>query len=179
MIPPIKELTIARVDFPDPIVKICSTENSICGMMKKLYANRYSRHSSETDGWVPKTPVNVRVNSKNTVLNPKPTIAARIANCGSYIAVGKIRDNTFDTYDGVFSVVDTKSKRLYTRPAGRYLRGFCIGDWDKIQDVYAKVLDFADTQHLQLSGYSFESGLNEFAIADEGEYITQIEICAN
>lgn len=76
-------------------------------------------------------------------------------------------------------MVDTKSKRLYTRPAGRYLRGVCIGDWDKIQDVYAKVLDFADTQHLQLSGYSFESGLNEFAIADEGEYITQIEICAN
>lgn len=97
-------------------------------------------------------------------------------NCGSYLSLEKIRSKSFHRYDGIFTAVDVKRKNLYIRPKGRYLRGFSVGDWDHIQDVYERMLEFAGTQNLQLSGYAFESGLNEFAIAGEEEYITQIEI---
>lgn len=99
-------------------------------------------------------------------------------NCGSFISLEKIRNKTFQVYDGIFTTVDTKGKNLYTKPKGRYLRGFSVGNWDKAQDVYQKMLAYAGVHRLALSGYAFERGLNEFAIATEEEYITQIEIYA-
>lgn len=97
-------------------------------------------------------------------------------NCGSYISIEKIKNGNFDIYDGIYTQVDAKRKNLYIKPQGQYLRGFCVGDWDNIPDVYEKMLDFAESQNLHLRGYAFESGLNEFAISNENEYITQIEI---
>lgn len=97
-------------------------------------------------------------------------------NCGSFLSLEKVRSKSFQVYDGLFSTVDKKRKDLYTKPKGRYLRGFSVGDWDKVRDVYGEMLAYADAQGLRLSGYAFEYGLNEFAIASEAEYITQIEI---
>lgn len=99
-------------------------------------------------------------------------------NCGSFLSLEKVRSQSFQVYDGVFSTVDKKRKGLYIRPGGRYLRGFSVGDWDRVQDVYGNMLHYADTQGLRLSGYAFEWGINEFAIASEEEYITQIEMFA-
>lgn len=97
-------------------------------------------------------------------------------SCGSYISLDKITKHDFKNYDGIYSQVDTKRKNLCIRPGGRYLRGFCVGDWANIPGLYEKMLSFARDRKLTLSGCAFECGLNEFAISSEDEYITQIEI---
>lgn len=96
--------------------------------------------------------------------------------CGSYISLEKIKNNEFGEYDGVFTDIGKKKKGLYVKPAGMYIRGFCVGDWDKIPNLYKRILSFADERGLTLSGYAFECGLNEFAISSEDQYITQVEI---
>ena len=97
-------------------------------------------------------------------------------SCGSYISLDKIQNNEFTEYDGVFTQVERKRKDLYLKPKGLYIRGYCIGDWNKLPNLYKNILNFAVERNLRLSGYAFECGLNEFAISNEDEYITQIEI---
>ena len=97
-------------------------------------------------------------------------------NCGSYLSLEKIRQESFHQYDGIFTQMDGKKKNLYVRPGGDYLRGFCVGDWDRIPEVYKRMLNFAEERGLELTGYAYECGLNEFAIDREEDYITQIEI---
>ncbi|WP_304681752.1 MerR family transcriptional regulator [uncultured Clostridium sp.] len=100
-------------------------------------------------------------------------------SCGSYISIEKINSKNFNEYDGIFTKVDKSKKELFIKPSGKYIRGFSIGDWSKIPLVYEKIVTFARENNLTLSGYAFESGLNEFAISDGDEYITQIEILCN
>lgn len=97
-------------------------------------------------------------------------------NCGSYISIEKIKAKKFEEYDGVFTKVDKNKSILFTKPNGKYLRGFSIGTWDKIPFLYEKMLEFANENNLILSGYAFECGLNEFAISKEDDYVTQVEI---
>lgn len=97
-------------------------------------------------------------------------------NCGSYISLEKIRTGNLSAYDGLFTQVDKKRKDLYLRPKGFYLRGFCLGDWENLAAVYQNILSYAHSHSLSLSGFAFECGLNEFAIASKEEYVTQIEI---
>lgn len=97
-------------------------------------------------------------------------------NCGSFLSVEKIQSRMYDEYDGIFTVLDQKKKNLYTKPKGRYIRGFSIGDWNKIPSLYEQMISFAASRHLVLTGYAFETGLNEFAISQMSDYVTQIEI---
>lgn len=97
-------------------------------------------------------------------------------SCGSYISIEKIKNKNFEEYDGLFTKVDEKKNSIVIKPSGQYLRGFSIGDWDKIPILYENMLKFADMNNLTLSGFAFECGLNEFAISNEDEYITQVEI---
>lgn len=97
-------------------------------------------------------------------------------SCGSYLTVEKIRNGNFDEYDGLFTLINSKNNNLYVKPKGRYIRGFSIGDWDKIPDLYDKILLFASEHHLTLSGYAFEMGINDFAMSGVDNYVTQIDI---
>lgn len=97
-------------------------------------------------------------------------------SCGSYISLEKVKYNQFETYDGIFTVLDTKKRNLCLKPKGSYIRGFSIGDWDKLPSLYEKMLLFAKENNLTLTGNAFERGMNEFAILDMEDYITQIEI---
>lgn len=97
-------------------------------------------------------------------------------SCGSYISIEKIKNKKFEEYDGVFTKIDKRKKSLVVKPSGQYLRGFSIGDWNKIPLLYENMLNFANENNLILTGYAFECGLNEFAISSEDEYVTQIEI---
>ena len=38
------------------------------------------------------------------------------------------------------------------------------------------MFDYADERQLRLTGYAFEKGINDFAMASEEEYITQVAI---
>ena len=98
--------------------------------------------------------------------------------CGSYLSVEKVRRQEFDEYDGVFTPVRKKEKgeNFKILPAGKYLRGYCIGSWDKIPGLYLKMLSWAEENKLNLTGNCYETGLNEFAISSPEEYVTQIMI---
>ena len=98
--------------------------------------------------------------------------------CGSLISLEKIRQNRFDEYDGLFTSLEQPAQisGIYSKPAGLYLRGFCVGDWDRLPALYGQMLAFAKEKGWELQGYSYEIGLNEFAIAHSGEYVTQVTI---
>ena len=49
-------------------------------------------------------------------------------------------------------------------------------NWDKLPDLYQQMLDYANKNNLQLTGYAYEVGLNDFVISDEADYITKIMI---
>jgi DNA-binding transcriptional MerR regulator len=124
-------------------------------------------------------------NDDNLIQNSEPIMkhlqAAREIctykkNCGSFLSVEKIQNGKYDEYDGIFTVVNKKKENLYIKPKGRYIRGFSVGNWDKIPSLYKEILLFAEKHHLKLTGYAFEMGINEFAISDMNDYVTQIEI---
>lgn len=99
------------------------------------------------------------------------------AGVGSYISLEKVQENNFSEYDGLFApALNTKNKKVFVKPAGKYLCGYCKGTWDKLPEAYEKMLSYADTHNLQLTGYAYERGLNDFAIELEQEYMTQIMI---
>lgn len=98
--------------------------------------------------------------------------------CGSLISLEKVRQNRFDVYDGLFTILNQPSHNsgIYKKPAGLYLRGFCVGGWNRLPALYGQMLDFAGKKGWELQGYSYEIGLNEFAIANSEEYVTQVTI---
>ncbi|MBU3876804.1 MerR family transcriptional regulator [Faecalicatena sp. AGMB00832] len=98
--------------------------------------------------------------------------------CGSYISLEKVKNNDFEEYDGLFTPVRKagRGNHFVTLPTGVYLCGYCIGSWDKIPALYSKMLIWAKEHELELMGNCYETGLNEFAIADFEDYVTQIVI---
>jgi len=98
-------------------------------------------------------------------------------NFGSRISVSNILQGNFQKYD-VFFAYGQKNIAQYDEllPAGEYLRAFCIGGWDKLQDVYKMILSFAKEHHLTLNGYAYEEGLNEMSLQKSDDYITMITI---
>ena len=62
------------------------------------------------------------------------------------------------------------------RPAGTYLRTFCIGRWERLEAVYRKILDFAEKNKMELFGYAYEEGLNEMSLQGRDDYITMITV---
>lgn len=65
------------------------------------------------------------------------------------------------------------------RPVGNYLRTFCIGGWDRLQEVYQIVCRFASETHLELSGYAYKECLNEMSLQKRENYITMITVGCN
>lgn len=98
--------------------------------------------------------------------------------CGSYISLDKVKQEQFQAYDGLFTLVNKVKKgvNFQIRPQGQYLCGYCVGPWDKIPRLYRSMLQYAESKRLTLKGNCYEIGLNEFAISNRDEYVTQIEI---
>lgn len=98
---------------------------------------------------------------------------------GSMISVNKLMQNEFTNTDYFFIKVNSPSKKneLFVRPKGKYIRAYCIGDWDEnLPKTYKKILKYANECGLILSGYSYEDGINELTIRKMEEYITRIMI---
>ena len=62
------------------------------------------------------------------------------------------------------------------RPGGTYLCGYQRGTWDQLPALYGKLLSYAEEHGLQMTGYAFEMGLNDFAISNDSDYVTKIAI---
>ena len=97
---------------------------------------------------------------------------------GSYLSLDKIQAGQFDKYDGLYTVIAEHGKKncSMTKLKGAYLCGYLKGGWDRLPELYKKMLSYANEQGFILTGYSFERGLTDYTIASEKEYITQVMI---
>lgn len=100
---------------------------------------------------------------------------------GSFISVDKIQRGEFEEYDGLFiemldDMESKNTKNTIIKPKGKYICAYHMGDWDTLPDFYDVFVKYAEENNLTLVGYSFEIGMNDFAISDMEDYITQIMI---
>ena len=100
---------------------------------------------------------------------------------GSFISVDKIQRGEFEEYDGLFiemleDMESKNTKNTIIKPKGKYICAYHMGNWDTLPDFYDEIVKYAEENNLTLVGYSFEIGMNDFAISDMKDYITQIMI---
>lgn len=97
---------------------------------------------------------------------------------GSLLPVSSLYQRDFTNYYGVFLQVPEveSSVNAYIRPAGTYLRTYFKGSWDKLPQKYTEILEYASSHQLELQGYAYETGINEFTSNSMDDYITKIEI---
>lgn len=97
---------------------------------------------------------------------------------GGYISLDKVVNNDFEIYDGIFSPVlkNQQYSKFVIKPKGKYLCGYQKGIWDKLPMMYQKMFTYAKENDIELTGYAYEIGLNEFVISSPEDYITQIMI---
>lgn len=100
------------------------------------------------------------------------------ASYGTMIAVDKLYGGDFTAYSKLFIEIPfpIKEAGLHVQPGGKYLRAFYQGPWDSQPQWYAEVLGFARGQGWALSGYAYETILNEPVIDRMEDAIIQVEI---
>lgn len=99
-------------------------------------------------------------------------------SCGSILSVEKIRQGEFEIYDGLYTQLESpvRVEGFYRKPEGTYLRGICTGSWDRLPGLYSRMLAFAEEHGLRITGYAYEIGMNEIAVSDIEQYVTQVTI---
>ena len=116
----------------------------------------------------------------NVVMETKKYQLRRLhdASYGSAAPVEYLMEGHFLDYTALFIEIPSPlhKKGLHIQPAGTYLRAFCKGSWDHMQECYRRFLDYAARHHLTLYGYAYEKGINDVVIDTFDDYITQIEI---
>ena len=97
---------------------------------------------------------------------------------GSFISLDNVYKMNFTKYDGIYTIaLNNKSvSNSFIKPKGRYLCGYQKGTWDKLPEMYQKILDYSKKHDLKLTGYAYEVGLNDFVISNPDDYITKIMI---
>ena len=97
---------------------------------------------------------------------------------GSFISLDNINKMHFDKYEGIYTIALNKKSDANNliKPKGKYLCGYQKGAWDKLPILYQQILDYANKNNLNLTGYAYEIGLNDFVISNETDYITKIMI---
>lgn len=100
------------------------------------------------------------------------------AGVGSYISIDKVKTKQFDRYDGLYSPAMEKRRtgHMMLKPQGMYLCGYLKGTWDRLPNLYEEMLNYAGERQIDLSGYAFDRGINDFALVSKEDYITQVAI---
>ncbi len=100
------------------------------------------------------------------------------ATYGSMIPVASIQNGSFEDYTKLFIEIPNLPQKdgLHIQPKGKYIQAFHKGGWDEIPIRYQDILNYADCHGFELSGYSYEKGINETVIDRIEDYIVQIEI---
>ncbi|MCI8847813.1 MAG: MerR family transcriptional regulator [Oscillibacter sp.] len=102
------------------------------------------------------------------------------ASYGTMISVESLACGKFSDYSKLFIEIPFPIRKtgLHKQPAGEYVRTFYQGSWEDIRFCYGKLFDYAAKEGLVLSGFSYETIINE-AVTDRPEdAIVQIEIPA-
>lgn len=93
------------------------------------------------------------------------------------IPIEEIKRRNFEGYDYFFAYCPQYSEVVdEILPAGTYLRAYCIGEWNRLPDVYQRIIEYAEKHGLSLIGHAYEEGLNEMAIKNQSDYVTMITI---
>lgn len=97
---------------------------------------------------------------------------------GAILPAEKIYQSRFEEYTGVFLKIPetTPQANIHIQPAGKYLRTFSKGNWDKLPEKYREILHYAAEHHITFQGYAYETGINDMICNSMDDYITQIEI---
>ncbi|MBS4980439.1 MAG: MerR family transcriptional regulator [Lachnospiraceae bacterium] len=97
---------------------------------------------------------------------------------GSFISLDNLYKMNFDKYEGIYTIAlnNRSVPNTLIKSKGKYLCGYQKGTWDKLPILYQKMLDYAQKNNLELVGYAYEVGLNDFVISDANDYITKIMI---
>ena len=93
---------------------------------------------------------------------------------GSRRSVDDLMTERYDCF--YYKTPDDQKDYDAVRPGGMALCGYCIGSWDRLPEIYTKMLSYAEKHSLKLYDYAYEEGMNEAAIADSSQYITRILI---
>lgn len=100
------------------------------------------------------------------------------ASYGSMLPVESLYAGEFDRYAMLF--MDAPHVRpgrcVHKKPQGSYIRAFCKGSWDKLPARYQDILRYAAENGLVLTGFAYETGINEMVIDSMEDYVTKIEI---
>lgn len=98
-------------------------------------------------------------------------------NFGSRILTEHISNGNCHMYD-CFYAYGREDVEIYdtVRPAGTYLRAFCVGGWDKLEALYRNIMIYAEENQLELFEYAYEEGLNEMSLQSPHDYITMITV---
>lgn len=97
---------------------------------------------------------------------------------GSFISWNKLLNDDY-SYDGIYVQLnkrDDNYPNLYIKEKGKYLCAYYKGLWDNLPSFYKEVVEFANANNLTLTGYAYETGLNDFVVTSIDEYITKITI---
>jgi len=100
------------------------------------------------------------------------------ASYGTMIAVESLRAGKFEDYFKLFIEIPFPIKKagLHRQSGGSYVRAFYQGPWEDICLCYQKIFRFAEEHGLSLTGYSYETIINETVIDCAEDAIVQIEI---
>lgn len=100
------------------------------------------------------------------------------ASYGAMLPIKKLYNGQTSDYEFLYIQMPNPVQKdgLHIQPAGKYLRAFCKGSWDKLADRYAEILAYAQEHGLELCGFAYEKGINDIVIDTLDDYITQIEI---
>ncbi len=98
-------------------------------------------------------------------------------NFGSRIMTENILNGNYQAYDRFFAYGRPDQETCdEVRPAGTFLRIFCVGGWENLAEIYKTICAYVQENQLELFGYAYEEGLNEMVLADRGDYITMITV---
>lgn len=97
---------------------------------------------------------------------------------GSFISLDNVYKTNFYRYEGLYTTtLNAKmSSDCFTKSGRKYLCRYQKGTWDRLPVLYQKNAGLCQKNNLQLNGYAYEAGLNDFVISDEEDYITKIMI---
>ena len=97
---------------------------------------------------------------------------------GGMISINKVLKNDFSKYDGIYTpaLYPNPAKNIFHKPKGTYITYYHRGEWDTLPHAYHQLIKYSKKNDLEMTGYAYEMGMNEFALSNEEDYVTKISI---
>lgn len=100
------------------------------------------------------------------------------ASYGAMLPVSSLYAEDYNDYQAVFLTAETPAPQagIHQKPAGKYLQTYYQGDIDQMTEAYRRLMDYARSHNIGLTGYAYETVLNGLTVSQPEDYITRIEV---